>query len=82
MPTIKQPTHPGEQCSIGRLEDRSDHLATEHGNLVPEHDDFNGQLVAVAWSEAHQLVDSDEGKVEKRQGHEPVSSSQADRRKT
>ena len=81
-PTVKQPTQSGEQCPIGRPEGRSDHLATEHGNLVSEHDDFNGQLVAVAATEEHQLENSDEGEVDKRQGHGPVSSPQADPRKT
>ena len=78
---IKQPTQSGEQCSIGRPEGRSDHLTTEHGNLVSEHDDFNGQLVAVAATEEHQLENSDEGEVDKRQGHGPVSSPSADSRK-
>ncbi len=47
-PAIKQPTQSGEQGSIVRLEGRSDRLATKYGNLVSEHDDFNGQLLAVA----------------------------------
>jgi hypothetical protein len=72
--TIKQPAQSGEQCPIGRPEGRSDHLTTEHGNLVSEHDDFNGQLVAVEAIDEQQLEDSDEGEVEKRQGHGPVSS--------
>jgi hypothetical protein len=80
--TIELPTQSGEQCPIGRREGRSDHVATEHGNLVSEHDDLNGQLVAVPSTEAHQLEDSDEGEVEKRQGHGPVSSAQAFPRKT
>ncbi len=79
---IKQPTQSGEQGPIGRPEGRSDHLATEHGNLVSEHDDFDRQLVAVAPTEEHQLEDSDEGEVEKREGHGPVSSPQADSRKS
>jgi hypothetical protein len=69
---IKEPAQPGEQCPIGRPEGRSDHLTTEHGNFVSEHDDFNRQLVAVAATEEHQLEDSDEREVEKRQGHGPV----------
>jgi hypothetical protein len=47
-----QPTQSGDQCPIGRPEGGSDHLATEHGNLVSEHDDFNGQLVAIASNES------------------------------
>ncbi len=81
-PTIKQPTQSGEQRSIGRPQGRSGHLTTEHGNLVSEHDDFDRQLVAVPSTEADQLEDSDEGQVEKRQGHGPVSSSRADPRKS
>jgi hypothetical protein len=34
---------------------------TEHCNLVSEHDDFNGQLVAVSATEEHQVEDSDKG---------------------
>lgn len=60
-PTIKQPTQSGEQCPIGGSEGRSDHLMTEHCNLVSEHDDFNGQLVAVSATEEHQVEDSDKG---------------------
>jgi len=78
---VKQPTQAGEQCPVRRLEGRSDHLTTEHGNLMSEYDDFNGQLVAVAATEEHQLEDSDEGEVDKRQGQGPVSSIQADPRK-
>ena len=81
-PAIKQPTQSGEQSSIGRPEGRSGHLATEYGNLVSEHDDFNGQLLVVAVTEEHQLEESDEGEVEKRQGHGPVSSCQVDSRKS
>jgi len=79
--TIKQPAQTGEQCPIGRPEGRSDHPTTEHGYLVSEHDDFNRQLVAVVTAEGHQLEDSDEGKMEKRQGHGPVSSPLADPQK-
>src|ERR1019366_495737 len=39
------------------------------------------QLVAVPSTEAHQLEDSDESEVDKRQGHGPVSSAQAGPRK-
>ena len=81
-PAIKQPTQSGEQSSIGRPEGRSGHLATEYGNLVSEHDDFNGQLLTVVVTEEHQLEESDEGEVEKRQGHGPVSSCQVDSRKS
>ena len=80
-PTIKDPARSGEQCSIGRPEGRSDHLTTKHGNLVSEHDDLNSQLVAVTLTEAHQLKDPDEGEIEKRQGHGPVSPNKDDPRK-
>ena len=80
-PTIKEPTQSGKQGPIGRPEVRTGHLATEHGNLVSEHDDFNGQLVAVTATEEHQLKGSDEGEVQIGQGHGPVSSLKADPRK-
>jgi hypothetical protein len=44
---------------------------------VTEHDHLDGQLAAVASAEAHQLEDSDQGDVEKRQDHDPVSSFRA-----
>ena len=37
-------------------------------------DDFNGQIFVVTPTLAEHLEDADEGKVEKRQGHGPVSS--------
>jgi hypothetical protein len=49
--------------SVGRRAGR-DYLATGHSNLVAEHDDFNGQLVAVTPAQAKQLEDTDEGKIE------------------
>ncbi len=49
---IKEPTQPGEQSPIGRPEGRSDHLATEHGNLMTEHDEFDGQILVVTPTEA------------------------------
>jgi hypothetical protein len=61
---------------------RSDHLATEHGNFMAEHDDFNCQFVAVSPAQAQQLEDSGECEVEKRQGHGPASYRMADSRKS
>jgi hypothetical protein len=72
-PTIKQPTQPGKQRPIGRTKCRSGHLTTEHCNLVAEPDDFNGQLVTFTPAQMQQLEDSDEGNVEKREGHDSVS---------
>jgi hypothetical protein len=70
-PAAKVSTQSGEQRSVRGPQRRSDHLTTQHSNLVAEHDDFNGQLVAVTPAQAQLLEDSDEGDVEKRQGHGP-----------
>ena len=72
--TIKEPTQPSEHRSICGSQGRSGHLATEHGNLVAEHDDFDRKFLVVVSNQAEPLEDSDEGEVEKRQGHGPVSS--------
>jgi hypothetical protein len=72
-PTTKQPNQLGQQCSIRGPKDRAGHLAAEDRNLVAEHDDLDRQLVAVMPTQAEQLKDSDEGEVEERQGHGPVS---------
>jgi hypothetical protein len=69
--TIKEPIQPSEQRSICGSQGRSGHLATEHGDLVEEHDDFDGQIFVVVSDQAEQLEDSDEGEVEKEQGHGP-----------
>ena len=78
----ENPTQSGEQSSVGRLEGWSDDLTTKHGNLVSEQDELNGQLVALAATKERQLEKSDEGEIEKRQGHYPASSDQASSRKT
>ena len=44
---------------------------------MSEHDNLNGQLVAVAATKERQLEESDEGEIEKREGHGPVLSDQA-----
>jgi hypothetical protein len=44
--TIKQPTQPGEQCSIRGLQYRSGHLTTKDGDLVAKYDDLDRQFVA------------------------------------
>jgi len=48
---------------------------------VVEHDDFDGQFLAVTLTQAHQLGDSDDGEVQKRQCHVPGSSPEAVPRK-
>jgi hypothetical protein len=48
---------------------------------VAEHDDLDAQITTVAPSEAQKLEDSDEGKVQKREDHNPVSCLTADARK-
>ena len=75
--SVQESTQPGEQGTIRGSQGRSDDLTTEHGHLVAEHDDLDRQLVPVSPAQAHQLENSDEGEVEKREGHGPVSSSQA-----
>jgi hypothetical protein len=56
-------------------------LPTEDRNLVAEHDDLDRQVLVVVPGEADQFEDSDEDNVEKREGHGPFSSPQADPRK-
>jgi hypothetical protein len=73
--TTKQPTQSGKQRPVRRPKGGSGHLATEDRNLVAEHDDLDRQLFVVVPGEAEQIKDSDECNVEKRQGHDPVSSS-------
>ncbi|MGP0110335.1 MAG: hypothetical protein ACLPR9_16005 [Acidimicrobiales bacterium] len=60
--TIKQPTQPGEQCSIRGLQYRSGHLTTKDGDLVAKFDDLDRQFVVVPVQAKH-LEDSDEVKV-------------------
>ncbi len=52
-------------------------LATQDCDVVAENDDLNSQIVTAAPAQADQLKDSYKGKVEKREGHDPVSSSRA-----
>jgi hypothetical protein len=76
-PAAEQSSQPGEQGTIRGSQSRSDNLSAKHGTLVAEHDDLDRQLVPVSPAQAHQLEDLDEGQVEERKGHGPVSSSQA-----
>jgi hypothetical protein len=73
-PRIKQPTQPGEQRSITGLQGWAGNLATEDRHLVAKDDNLDRQLSVVVPQEAEQFEDSDEGEVEKRQSHGPVSS--------
>jgi hypothetical protein len=52
-------------------------LTAQHGNLVAEQDHLDGEITAGAPAQSQQLEGSDEGEVEKREGHVPVSSSRA-----
>jgi hypothetical protein len=79
-PAAKVSTQTGEHRSVRWPQRRSDHLTTEDRHLVAEHDDLDRQFFAVP-GEAEQFEDSDEGNVEKRQGHGPVSSYRAVPRK-
>jgi hypothetical protein len=49
---------------------QADHLPT---NLAPEHDELNGRTVAVTPTQAYQIEDPDEGRIEKRQSHGSIS---------
>ena len=80
-PVAKVTTQSGEQRSVRGPQRRSDHLTTEDRDLVAEHDDLDRQYFAVVPRKAEQFEDSDEGNVEKRQGHGPVSSYRAVPRK-
>ena len=75
--SVHQSNGSGEQGWILWLQGRPEYLATEHSHLVTEHDDLDRQLVAVMAAEAHQLEEFNEGEVEEREGHGPVSSSTA-----
>ena len=41
VPPVKEPAQAGEQRSIGRLEHRAGHLATQDGDFVAQHDDLD-----------------------------------------
>src|ERR1039458_1925801 len=77
--SVHESTQSGDKCSIGWTEHRSSDLPTKDCNLVAEHDDLDGQIVAVAVTQMDQLEDLDEGEVEERQGHGPVSTSPMNR---
>jgi len=72
--TAKEPTQTSEQRSIGWSPGRASHLTTQDVNLVAEHDDLERQFFVVMPDQAEQFDDSDEGEVERGQGHGPVSS--------
>ena len=57
-------------------------MATEHGDLMAEHDDLDRQLVAALTPQPVQLEDSGEGQVEERKSHGPVSPPSADSEKS
>jgi hypothetical protein len=65
-PAVGQSSQPSEQGAIRGSQSRSDDLATKHGKLVAEHDDFDRQLVSVSPAQAHQLENPGEVEVEKR----------------
>jgi hypothetical protein len=47
-----QPAEAGKERSIRWTQRRADHLPTKDGNLVPEHDDLDGQIAAVTPAQA------------------------------
>jgi len=61
--SVHESTQSGDQRSIGWTEHWSSDLATKDGNLVAEHDDLDGQIVAVAVTQTDQPEDLDEGEV-------------------
>ena len=80
--TAKEPTQSSEQRSIGWSPGRASHLTTQDVNLVAEHDDLDRQFFVVMPDQAEQFDDSDEGEVERGQGHGPVSSPRPTPRKS
>ncbi len=77
-----QPAEAGKERSIRWSQSRADHLPTKDGDLVPEHDDLDGQISAATPAQAQQLKDPDEGEIEKRQSHGSVSCFGLDLRKS
>ena len=70
-----QPTQSGEQCPLGRPEDRTGHLSAEDGHLMTEHDDLDGQIGLIGPLQAEDLHGPEEGEIEEREGHKPFSRS-------
>jgi hypothetical protein len=73
---------PSEHRPIRWLQSRADHLAAQDGNLMSEHDHFNGQVLLLATQETGQLEGADEGNVEEGECHAPCSSPGSRQRST
>ena len=70
----KDTAEPGEQCPVRMPEPWTAHLATEHGDLVTEHDDLDRQFVAIAPGEPEDEERSDEGQVQEAERQASASS--------
>lgn len=70
-----QPAEAGKKRSIRGSQGGAGHLPTEDGDLVAEHDDFDGQIGVVGPLQAEDLDGPEEGEVEEREGHGPFSRS-------
>jgi hypothetical protein len=76
-----QSAEASEECSIRGSQNRTGHLSSEKCHLVPEHDDFDGQIGVVRPVQAKDLRGPEESKIKEREGHEPFSRSDPLRRK-
>ncbi len=80
--TGDQPPETGQNRPVRWPQCRTRHLASQHRHLVAEHDDLNGQISAVRPLGTKELQDANEGKIQKREGHGPLSWSRPSRRKS
>lgn len=72
----------GPDDGVSAAECRAARRAFPDVNLVAEHDDLDRQFFVVMPDQAEQFDDSDEGEVERGQGHGPVSSPRPTPRKS
>jgi hypothetical protein len=77
-----QSAEAGKERSIRGSQGRAGHLPSQHGNLVTEHDDFDGQIGVIGPLKAENLQGPEEGEIEEREGHGPFSLSRPLRRKS
>jgi hypothetical protein len=76
-PAGEQPSQPGQQRSIGRLECRTADLPAEHGYLATEHDHLDDQVLAVEPREPDQLANAEEQEVEEPERHDAMLAALA-----
>jgi hypothetical protein len=70
-----QPAEAGKKRSIRWSQSRAGLLPSQHGDLMTEHDHFDGQIGVVGPLQAEDLHGSDEREIEEREGHGPFSPS-------